>query len=98
MNAWPEASAAVPQLAPIDQDSSSGSRRLSVPSVRTTMTTAHSSRLFASGHANTLYATIPAQLVTDSQFPFEADADIIVTIDGDRLIITADNTEEPNAR
>ena len=53
------------------------------------MTTSHLSRLFASGHANTLYATIPAQVVTDSQFPFEVDDNITVTIEGDRLIITA---------
>jgi hypothetical protein len=57
------------------------------------MTTTHPSRLFASGTANTLYATIPAQLVTDSQFPFDADDLVTITIDGDRLIITA-NTEE----
>ncbi len=54
------------------------------------MTTSHSSRLFESGTANTLYATIPAQLVTDSQFPFEPDDAIRVSIDGDRLIIAPD--------
>lgn len=54
------------------------------------MTTSHPSRLFTSGNANTLSATIPAQIVTDSQFPFEADDAITVTIDGDHLIITAD--------
>lgn len=58
------------------------------------MTTSHSSRLFASGTASTLYATIPAEIVTDSQFPFEADDAITVTIDGDRLIITADADKE----
>lgn len=54
------------------------------------MTTSHSSRLFTSGNANTLYATIPARIVTDSRFPFEVDDAITVTIDGDHLIITAD--------
>jgi virulence-associated protein VagC len=58
------------------------------------MTTSHPSRLFASGTANTLYATIPAQLVTDSQFPFDADDLVTVTIDGDRLIITPNTREE----
>lgn len=58
------------------------------------MTTSHSSRLFASGTANTLYATIPAEIVTDSQFPFEADDAVTVTIDGDRLVITADTDSD----
>lgn len=58
------------------------------------MATSHSSRLFASGTANTLYATIPAQLVTDSQFPFAADDLVTITIDSDRLIITANTDAE----
>lgn len=58
------------------------------------MTNSHPSRLFESGTANTLYATIPAQLVTDSQFPFDADDAIRVTIDDDRLIITADTDRD----
>lgn len=58
------------------------------------MTTSHSSRLFGSGTANTLYATIPAQIVTDSQFPFDADDPITVSIDEDHLIITASTENE----
>lgn len=58
------------------------------------MTTLHPSRLFASGNANTLYATIPAQLVTDSQFPFDADDPITISIDGDHLVITTDTKKE----
>jgi len=52
------------------------------------MTTTHPSRIFASGDATTLYVTIPAQVVSDSQFPFEADHDVTVTINGGRLVIT----------
>lgn len=52
------------------------------------MATSKSSRIFDSGHANTLYLTIPAQVVSDSQFPFDADDDVRVTIDGDHLIVT----------
>jgi hypothetical protein len=53
------------------------------------MPTTHPSRLFASGDASTLYATIPAALVTDSQFPFDVDQPVTVSIDGDSLTITA---------
>lgn len=53
------------------------------------MTTAHSSRIFASGDATTLYVTIPAGVVTDSQFPFEADDEVTVSIEGDRIVVTA---------
>lgn len=52
------------------------------------MTTSKPSRIFDSGPAKTLYLTIPAQVVSDSQFPFEADDHVRVTIDGDRLIAT----------
>lgn len=52
------------------------------------MTTTHPSRLFTSGDATTLYATIPAALVADSQFPFDADDPVTVSIDGDSLVIT----------
>lgn len=53
------------------------------------MATTHQSRIFGSGPATTLYVTIPAHVVTDSRFPFERDADVSVTIDGDRLVITS---------
>ena len=58
------------------------------------MVDTHPSRIFASGDATTLYVTIPAQVVADSQFPFEPDDDVSVSIDGNRLIITAVSTEE----
>jgi hypothetical protein len=58
------------------------------------MATTHPSRIFASGTASTLYVTIPAQIVTDSQFPFEADDDVVVTLDDDRLIV-APAEEDP---
>lgn len=56
------------------------------------MVTTHSSRIFQSGDATTLYVTIPAELVSDSQFPFDVDDRVTVTIDGDLLVIT-DNAE-----
>lgn len=52
------------------------------------MTTSHPSRIFASGDATTLYVTIPAQVVSDSQFPFKTDDAVTVTIENDRLVIT----------
>jgi len=52
------------------------------------MATTHPSRVFASGSATTLYVTIPAAIVADSQFPFVVDDDITVTIEGDKLIVT----------
>lgn len=59
------------------------------------MPTTQSSRLFANGTASTLYVTIPAQLVADSQFPFVIDDPITVTIDGDRLVIApAEETDD----
>lgn len=58
------------------------------------MVDTHPSRIFASGDATTLYVTIPAQVVADSQFAFEPDDDVSVSIDGDRLIVTASPTEE----
>lgn len=61
------------------------------------MTTSQSSRLFASGHTTTLCATVPAQLVTDSQFRLAADEAITVAIEGERLIITADNLQAKSA-
>jgi len=54
------------------------------------MPTTYPSRIFQNGAANTLYLTLPATIVGDSQFPFDADADVTVTIDGDRLIVTGD--------
>lgn len=52
------------------------------------MATSKPSRIFKSGDATTLYLTIPAQIVSDSQFPFESDDRVSVTIDGDRLVVT----------
>jgi hypothetical protein len=62
---------------------------------QTTMTTSHPSRIFNSGDATTLYVTIPAQVVSDSQFPFEIDDAVTVTINDDELVISP-NTEEPD--
>lgn len=58
------------------------------------MTTTQDSRIFASGPATTLYVTIPARLASDSQFPFEVDDDVTITIDGEKLVITP--TEDPD--
>lgn len=52
------------------------------------MTHRHQSRVFANGTATTLYVTIPAHVVSDSQFPFDTDDEVEVTIDDDRLIIS----------
>ena len=52
------------------------------------MATFHPSRIFNSGDASTLYVTIPAQVVTDSQFPFDTDDAVTVRIDGDGLVIS----------
>jgi len=59
---------------------------------QTTMATSHPSRIFNSGDASTLYVTIPAQVVSDSQFPFDNDDAVTVTIDDGQLMITP-NTE-----
>jgi hypothetical protein len=47
------------------------------------------SRIFTSGDATTLYVTIPAEVVSDSQFPFDADDDVVVTIEDDGLVVTS---------
>jgi antitoxin component of MazEF toxin-antitoxin module len=57
------------------------------------MTTSHDSRIFASGNATTLYVTVPAQVVSDSQFPFETDDAVTVTIDDDQLVISPADAE-----
>lgn len=57
------------------------------------MAASHDSRIFNSGDATTLYVTIPARVVADSKFPFEADDTVTVTIDGDQLIISPKATE-----
>ena len=53
------------------------------------MAATHPSRVFRSGDASTLYVTIPANVVSDSQFPFDADQAVVVAIDGDRLVVSA---------
>lgn len=55
------------------------------------MATTYPSRIFPSGDATTLYVTIPAADLSASQFPFDADDDVTITIDGDRLIMTEAN-------
>jgi virulence-associated protein VagC len=57
------------------------------------MAHSHDSRIFASGTATTLFVTIPAQVVSDSQFPFRADDAVTVTIEDDRLVITPSEDE-----
>ena len=54
----------------------------------------HTSRIFASGTASTLYLTIPAQIVTDSQFPFEEDDEVVVAIEGSNLTVTPVNEND----
>jgi hypothetical protein len=51
------------------------------------MATSRPSRIFPSGDATTLYVTIPAQVVVDSQFPFDTDDAVIVIIDGSQLVV-----------
>jgi hypothetical protein len=53
------------------------------------MVDTHPSRIFRSGDATTLFVTVPAEVVSDSQFPFNADDDVVVTIDDDRLVVTS---------
>lgn len=53
------------------------------------MAQSHPSRIFDSGSASTLYVTIPAQVVADSQFPFEPDDAVVVRIEGDSLRVTS---------
>lgn len=53
------------------------------------MSTTHQTRLFQSGTATTLYLTIPARIVADSQFPFDVDQPVTVTIDGSNLLVTS---------
>lgn len=61
------------------------------------MTITHTSRIFASGEAATLFLTLPAAVVSDSTFPFAVDDTVHVTIDGDALHITAEPPElEPS--
>jgi antitoxin component of MazEF toxin-antitoxin module len=57
------------------------------------MVDTHSSRIFRSGDATTLYVTIPAGVVSDSQFPFDADQEVTVTIDGEQLLVSKDGGE-----
>lgn len=57
------------------------------------MVTTQSSRIFRSGDATTLYVTVPAEVVSDSQFPFDRDDPVTVTVDGDRLVVTHDAEE-----
>lgn len=52
------------------------------------MATSRETRIFESGNATTLYVTIPAEVVSDSQFPFASDDDVTVTIDDGQLIIS----------
>ena len=58
------------------------------------MVTAHDGRIFASGNATTLYVTIPAQVASGSQFSFEADDAVTVTIDGNGTV----KSNPPNVR
>jgi hypothetical protein len=53
------------------------------------------SRIFASGDATTLYLTLPAAIVSDSQFPFGPDDTVQITIDngGLRIMPINDSTE-----
>jgi len=47
------------------------------------------SKLYKHRSANTMYVAIPADIVTDSQFPFNKEGeDVIVTIHKDQIIIT----------
>lgn len=52
------------------------------------MTTSHPSRVFANGGARTLYVTIPASVVSDSQFPLDVDDPVTVAIEDGRLVVT----------
>jgi hypothetical protein len=51
------------------------------------MSNTEASRIFASGKATTLYLTLPAAIVSDSQFPFEPDDTVQITIENDELRI-----------
>lgn len=58
-----------------------------------TMADTHSSRIFRSGNATTLYVTIPAEVVSDSQLPLDAAQEVTVTIDEDQLTVSKSNEE-----
>jgi len=44
-------------------------------------------KMTSSSGSNTAIAIIPADIVKDSAFPFKLPVDVLVKIDGDRLII-----------
>jgi len=54
------------------------------------MTTEGKGRLVSAGRAKTKYISIPAAVVSDSQFPFEEGEDLRIVIDADnsRLIVS----------
>lgn len=52
------------------------------------MTLQKAGRIFRSGEANTLYVSIPSVVATDSAFPFEEDASVTISIEGDGIRIT----------
>lgn len=57
------------------------------------MAETHPSRIFRSGNATTLYVTIPANVVSDSQFPFSADDEVTVAIDENTLVVSGPHEE-----
>lgn len=53
-------------------------------------------RIFSSGEANTLYASIPSTVATDSAFPFE-DGDLVtisIEVDGIRITPIDEATDQ----
>ena len=44
-------------------------------------------RVVSQGRARTRYVTVPADVATDSLFPFEEGEEVAVTIDKGRLVI-----------
>lgn len=63
------------------------------------MTLEGKGRLFKSGEANTLYASIPSAVASDSAFPFEEDETVTVHIEGDelRVIPTEEEDGQPSS-
>jgi len=58
------------------------------------MTVDATSNLFSDGAANTCYLTIPAAMAMNSEFPFEDDQEVLLRIDGERLVVESLDTTE----
>jgi hypothetical protein len=51
------------------------------------MTKTSKGRVFSTGSANTLFVSIPADMVLDAEFPFEDGQPVEVRIDDDAVVV-----------